>query len=246
MVDEVHPSPEVVERLNYKYAGGKEYLESVKDSVTEIKRRNETVDEDAYLRKDIYKKEVKLRKPAFLDDSKDTPLFGTVMHEVMVQIVHRIDSVIASDNKESLIKAIVNNYTKDLEYVKESDRERMVEYGLKFVNDETIIEIFNHSIQNYTELPFIMSQKTIDISDVNGKMVQGIIDCLVKHEDKYIIIDYKTDNVTTEREKDLIERYEVQMEIYRRSIEEALNTRVDVYLYYFNYGVLNVYDCEKR
>lgn len=245
-VDEVHPSPEVVERLNYKYAGGEEYLESVKDSVTEIKRRNETVDEDAYLRKDIYKKEVKLRKPAFLDDSKDTPLFGTVMHEVMVQIVHRIDSVIASDNKESLIKAIVNNYTKDLEYVKESDRERMVEYGLKFVNDETIIEIFNHSIQNYTELPFIMSQKTIDISDVNGKMVQGIIDCLVKHEDKYIIIDYKTDNVTTESEKDLIERYEVQMEIYRRSIEEALNTRVDVYLYYFNYGVLNVYDCEKR
>src|SRR5699024_5611513 len=96
------------------------------------------------------------------------------------------------------------------------------------------------------ELPFIMSQKTIDISDVNGKMVQGIIDCLVKHEDKYIIIDYKTDNVTTESEKDLIERYEVQMEIYRRSIEEALNTRDDVYLYYFNYGVLNVYDCEKR
>lgn len=245
LTDSVYPSPEIIERLNYQYKGGDDYLESVKDSVTEIKRRNETIDETAELRTDIYKKEVRLRKPAFLDDTKDAPIFGTIMHEVMVQIVHRIDSIIQSDNKESLVRAIVHNYTKDLEYVTEENRARMTEYGLRFVEDKTIQTIFKESLQNYTELPFIMSQKTIDISDVNGKMVQGIVDCLVKHDDRYIIIDYKTDRVTNESEADLIERYSVQMDIYRRSIEHALNAQVDVYLYYFNYGVLNVYDCQK-
>ena len=75
-------------------------------------------------------------------------------------------------------------------------------------------------------------------------MVQGIIDALLEMEDDFVIIDYKTDRVahTGLTEADLVERYRTQMDIYRRSIMQALGKDVTVYLYFFDYGAIKFDD----
>ena len=48
-------------------------------------------------------------------------------------------------------------------------------------------------------------------------LIQGVIDAYIEEEDGFILIDYKTDRVDTEKE--LSERYAAQLKLY----EEALN-----------------------
>ena len=52
---------------------------------------------------------------------------------------------------------------------------------------------------------------------------------------KLVLVDYKTDYVQNKEE--LIEKYKVQLEIYKKALEESLGKKVDeVYLYsiFFN------------
>ena len=53
-----------------------------------------------------------------------------------------------------------------------------------------------------------------------------------------ILVDYKTDYVQTEEE--LIQKYKIQLQIYKKALEQALNKKVDkVYIYstYLNHPV---------
>ena len=62
-------------------------------------------------------------------------------------------------------------------------------------------------------------------------LVQGIIDLYyINKDDKLILVDYKTDYVQTEEE--LIQKYKIQLQIYKKALEQALNKKVDkVYIY---------------
>ena len=64
-------------------------------------------------------------------------------------------------------------------------------------------------------------------------LVQGIIDLYVIFEDgKIILIDYKTDFVENGNEQVLIKKYQSQLHIYKRALEEALDKKVEeVYIY---------------
>ncbi|CAD2073263.1 helicase-exonuclease AddAB subunit AddA [Phocicoccus pinnipedialis] len=235
-------SPQVETRMNYEYVPNEKNKETVKESVSEIKRKNETVPDEAILRNDLFERKVELTKPKFLDQSTDAPLFGTHMHAVMVQVSRRFDSLINLEIKAQteVVKRIVSHYTEDIPLVTDTMRKRMRDYALKFISDPTIISIFKESKEVHTELPFIMSQKTIGYSDISGKMVQGIVDLLVEHKEHYVLIDYKTDRVKGVPVDELKDRYFTQMDIYQKSLMAALNKPVEVYLYYFNYGVVKV------
>lgn len=239
---DVAHSPQVETRMNYEYVPNEMNKETVKESVSEIKRKNETVPDEAILRTDLFEREVELSKPKFLDQSTDAPLFGTHMHAVMVQVSRRFESLMNLDREaqSEIIKRIVIHYTEDIPLVTETMQIRMMNYALQFISEETIKEIFKDATDVHTELPFIMSQKVIGYSDISGKMVQGIVDLLVEHEDHYVLIDYKTDRVDGLNVEALKDRYFTQMDIYQKSLISALNKPVKVYLYYFNYGVVNL------
>ena len=239
---DVSYSSQVETRMNYEYVPNEMNKETVKESVSEIKRKNETVPDEAILRTDLFEREVELSKPKFLDQSTDAPLFGTHMHAVMVQVSRRFESLMNLDREaqSEIIKRIVIHYTEDIPLVTETMQTRMMNYALRFISDETIMSIFKDATVVHTELPFIMSQKVIGYSDISGKMVQGIVDLLVEHEDHYVLVDYKTDRVDGLNVEALKGRYFTQMDIYQKSLIAALNKPVKVYLYYFNYGVVNV------
>ena len=62
-------------------------------------------------------------------------------------------------------------------------------------------------------------------------LVQGIMDLyFIDKDSKLVLVDYKTDFVKDGNE--LVERYEVQLKMYKSALEEALKREVDeVYIY---------------
>ena len=64
-------------------------------------------------------------------------------------------------------------------------------------------------------------------------LVQGIIDLYAIFEDgKTMLIDYKTDFVEDGKEEILVNKYQNQLNIYKKALEEALDKKVeDVYIY---------------
>ena len=55
-------------------------------------------------------------------------------------------------------------------------------------------------------------------------LVQGIIDAFLEEEKGLVLVDYKTDRVTEERE--LIERYQIQLDLYQRALEQITGKKV--------------------
>lgn len=58
-------------------------------------------------------------------------------------------------------------------------------------------------------------------------LVQGMIDCWFEEEDGLVIVDYKSDRVDPKNgERQLIDRYKVQLEYYRRALTQSTGKRV--------------------
>ena len=86
----------------------------------------------------------------------------------------------------------------------------------------------------YRERPFYITlpAKEIYNEDVEDTvLVQGIIDLYyINEKDEIILVDYKTDFVQTEEE--LIYKYKIQLELYKKALEDALGKMVNrVYIY---------------
>ena len=84
------------------------------------------------------------------------------------------------------------------------------------------------------EKPFYISlpiNEVYDIDEEENILVQGIIDLYyINEEDELVLVDYKTDYVTNEKE--LIDKYNKQLQLYKRALEASLNRKVDkVYIY---------------
>ena len=77
-------------------------------------------------------------------------------------------------------------------------------------------------------------------------LVQGIVDLYgITNDNKIILVDYKTDFVQDESE--LINKYYMQLKLYKKALEEGLQREVsDVYIYslYLNKEIkVSVKDC---
>lgn len=57
-------------------------------------------------------------------------------------------------------------------------------------------------------------------------LIQGIIDAYMEEEDGLVLIDYKTDHVVRGRESLLTERYGIQLEYYKRALEQMTGKKV--------------------
>ncbi|MGL4820476.1 MAG: PD-(D/E)XK nuclease family protein, partial [Bacilli bacterium] len=92
------------------------------------------------------------------------------------------------------------------------------------------------------EIPFIMTlteerREQLRLTDiiVDDAVVQGICDCIFYEDNRWVLVDYKTDRVTNEMpDSELSERYRIQLLLYRDCLEAALGIHIEeMYLYYF-------------
>ncbi|HBV23067.1 MAG TPA: helicase-exonuclease AddAB subunit AddA [Jeotgalicoccus sp.] len=234
--------PEVRERLFYTYPNTGDTEVTTKESVTSIKRRNETIPDGAEFIN--HTSEVNLREPNFLADSLEAPIFGTIMHEMMMHIMHQWQTLSLMDDnaKTAYIETLIDNYSENYELLSTVHIKKMKENAARFFNDSKMNELLNEQRGIYTELPFIMSQEAIGYAEHPEQIVQGIIDCLLEYDDHYTIIDYKTDRVagTNLTGEQLADRYSTQMDIYTKSAQVSLGKPVTAVLYFFDYGAIPV------
>ena len=67
-------------------------------------------------------------------------------------------------------------------------------------------------------------------------LVQGVIDLyFIDKNDKLVLVDYKTDYVQKGEEKQLIEKYKEQLNLYKEALEKALSRKVDKIMIYSTY-----------
>ena len=220
-IDDVEIDYEKIDKiLNWKYEYDEMTKLQSKMSVTKIKE----------LKQNIKKEENNIEiKPKFMaENDKITGVeLGTLIHLILQKL-----DLKKSYTKQEIEKFISNLYSNKI--ITENQR--------KAIKDEKIYQIisskFMKRIRNakeiYKEMPFYTYIDTKEIYNTNHSeniLVQGIIDLYyIDENNNIILVDYKTDYVKNEEE--LIERYKVQLEIYKKALEEALMKKVsETYIY---------------
>ena len=86
------------------------------------------------------------------------------------------------------------------------------------------------------EQPFVIDIPAKDIDSSwpadENILVQGTIDAYFSENGKYVIVDYKTDKVRTGDGRDLVEKYQKQLEYYSRALSRITGVEVaETYIY---------------
>lgn len=211
---------ELKEKLEWEYSKNKANNIITKSSVTQIKNMKLDLDEN---------KTHEYKTPEFLKEEKElTPSEkGTLMHLILQKLDENVDYDI--EKIEELIVKLQNQNIitqKGKEAVNKND-------VYKFTNSNIWKEMKNaKEIQK--ERPFYINIPASEIYDEDIEeeiLVQGIIDLYyITKDNRLVLVDYKTDRVN--EEKELIDKYKIQLSIYKRALEKALNRKVDnIYLY---------------
>ncbi len=220
---EVDENSELKKKLNWEYNYKISNNILTKSSVSKIKSMKLDIEEA---------EELSYNKPEFLKEEKElTPAeIGTLIHLVLQKLDEKVDY------SEDKIKDLLENLKeKNIITYKE-----MLAVNTKKVYNFTMTNIWRE-LKNAKmiekEKPFYINlpAKEIYEEDIEDEiLVQGIIDLYyITNDDKLVLVDYKTDRVTEGSE--LIKKYKVQLEIYKRALEKSLNKKVDKILIYSVY-----------
>ena len=157
-----------------------------------------------------------------------------------------IKKLVLNDEKDKLTSAQIGtlvhlaisklkdeNVNKMLENLKVSDQEKkeLIKRKLIFENyvKSELFKMLKKSKEINRETPFFMY---IDSENKKDKiLVQGVIDLyFIDQENNINLVDYKTDNI--EDEKELIERYQKQLDLYSKALSKAMQKKVsNKYIY---------------
>ena len=236
---------EIDKTLNFKYSHMLDTILPTKTSVTEVKKlsmeENTESEEVAVNILDIsnnvegkeestknVEKETNLAKPEFLRTEKENKLSGakkgTLIHLAMQKL----------ESKEEYDLDKIKELLEELAFKKiitENEKEQINPYKILEFTKSNIWNELKEAKEIYKEKPFYMNidAKELYKEETEEKiLVQGIIDLYyITKDDKLVLVDYKTDYVEKGKENTLVEKYEKQLELYQKALEEALNKKVD-------------------
>jgi len=191
---------------------------TIKNTVTNILQEEEDYENINYSPKTL----------SINDEIEDVDFLklGTTYHSIM-------QSLNFTENIEE-IKKIIDNLV--VSNVISQDMVNLIDINEIYNANKAMLELTKNAVDILKEKQFIMREdynKLVKNSDNNTKViVQGVIDLAVIKKDEVILVDYKTNR--TNNTKLLIEKYRLQLEIYKLAFEKATNLKVDkLYLYSF-------------
>ncbi|WP_062352145.1 helicase-exonuclease AddAB subunit AddA [Bacillus kwashiorkori] len=239
----------VLAQLTWKYPYEAATIHRSKQSVSEIKRLKEIRDAesgDDFVRS--FKKPI-VTRPKFMQQKTISPAEkGTAMHMVMQHI--DLSRPITLETIESTLF-----YMQEQELLT-SDEANIIDIQgiLRFFESEIGFRV-KYAKWIRRELPFSFTIAPDEIypnwqEGTEKIFVQGIIDCLLKDEDGFVLLDYKTDDITNRFQNDfsraapiLKSRYLTQIRLYKQAIEEIYHEPLtEIYLYFFDGGHLLAMD----
>ena len=220
---------DILERLNWKY----KYIESskiqAKTSVTKLKELEQEKDIEDLINeaKNRRNEENKLEiKPKFLEEKHILTAAekGTLLHLCVQELDERIEYT-----KEGIQDFVYNLKEKNI--ISEEELENI---NINILYNYTKSDLWNElksAKEIHKETPFyinIPAKEIYEEADENEKiLVQGVIDLYyIDKNDNLILVDYKTDYVPNGAIKVLEEKYKVQLELYKKALEEATGKKV--------------------
>lgn len=142
--------------------------------------------------------------------------FGTLLHSIFESLVYQN---LSSDSK---LRETVNFFTR---HEDEEVRARLMTAATEFLNSKIYSEIKN-SREIYTEIPFSLRLKY--------GIIHGTLDLLYQTQDgKWVILDYKTSQISGSEVPKKAKEYELQMELYALACCEILGIEPDRAALYF-------------
>jgi len=158
---------------------------------------------------------------------------GTIMHFIMQHLdLERVNTEAEIDEQ---IKAMVNQELLREEEAAVVDRSRIWRFFISPLGQRVL-----SAPRVYREVPFNLVYKAAAIfaglEDCEEELLlQGIIDLYFQEGEELVLVDYKTDRITLDNRAELIEKYRVQIELYKHALEKILARRVKAsYLYLFD------------
>ncbi len=230
-------------RLNYEYAYRKEAQLKVKMTVSELKKLGQFQDEEQsvnlYGSKPTRKlsiadePEIEATIPAFLRQQEAAISGtdrGTLYHKVLelinLQRVYDREDL----NKELELLALANKLnSRDIDKLK-------LDYIMGFILSDVANRMREAEKENklYKEKQFVMGIKASEVlGSIDSEeliLIQGIIDVFFEENGELVLLDYKSDIVTDEMQ--LVHRYKVQLQYYKRALEQMLNKKVKEMIIY--------------
>ena len=227
----------IKDKIEYEYKNKLSTIIPTKSSVTKIKQiKQKTLGVDLESIEEvpeIQNKEIVFNKPKFLqndEEQKITPAEkGTLTHLCMQKL----------NFKEEYNLEKVTALIQDLENKKiitEKEAVAVNPYKILAFTKSDIAKELKEVKEIYKEKPFYINVPASEIYEESSEeniLVQGIIDLYyIDKNDKLILLDYKTDYVESGNEQQLILKYNKQLELYKKALEESLHKKVDkIYIY---------------
>ena len=230
---------EIRKRLEFRYKYRDVCSVPSNISVSDIKKAEEEIFEPQA--ENLFSEEKNRKKPKFIMEEKGLSKAekGTAMHFVMqkldlnkVNLLNEIKEQIKNMFEKGLI-------TKDEE---ESINIFKIQKFFKSNLGQRLLKAYKENKQVFRELPFIteipvkrIEKDLIDKIFNNEKLrLQGIIDCFFEEDDGIVLLDYKTDYVENGKEKEILDKYRVQIDLYTETLERVIGKKVkERYLYLF-------------
>ncbi len=210
--------------MNFKY----DYLSDTKTyAKTSIAKMKEQV--STYSTSFDNKKSFK--KPSFLQSNLSATEKGTAVHKLYSYLdykkYHSVDDI-----KKIALKMQELDIITSLE-VESLDFEKIAQ----FFQTSLFKEMSKASLVE-TEAPFTFKLSANEVySNYMGNsnvILQGIIDLLIVFDDKVYIIDFKTNEISSSNKlKDIVKTYELQMDIYKKAMKKIYKKKEVKGLLYF-------------
>lgn len=203
----------IEERLKEKYPYELSTKIPTKSSVTRIKQKEQE------------KVEINFPTPKFTKKEESVKLTGAQKGTLLHLCMQKLDE--KQDYNLEKVKQLINDLVKR-EMITEKEAENINPTAVLKFTQSKIWKDMKQAKEVQKEKPFYITIPAKDIyqEDVpESILVQGVIDLYYKNkEEEWILVDYKTDFVQTEEE--LINQYKVQLDLYKKALEEAFGQKV--------------------
>lgn len=175
-------------------------------------------------------------KPAFMNKSGLTPgQRGTAMHTFMQFCNYES----AKSDLESEIARITDNGFLSREQAESLNRNAL----LNFFNSDFALRMFE-SDNIYREIKVSSFVPLSELENTDSReevLIQGISDCVFEENGELVLVDYKTDRVSDEKE--LLDMYKNQIAFYKSAVSKTFDMNVkQAVLYSFHLGKVCYYN----
>ena len=224
---------EIKEKLNFEYPYKCSVSKPASISVTEIKKIQNTYEED--FSQNLFNKNINLKKPLFIQESEDKITGaekGTIIHLIM-QVLDLSKVSYVSEIKEQINKFIkdgiitekqstaINPY-KINAFFKSDIGKRMLKSDFLKREQAIYTQIKMKDVYIYDEV----LKENNTLYDDETLMLRGIIDVYFEENEEIVLLDYKTDFVNNENKEVVINRYKKQLDLYSEALEKLTGKKV--------------------